>query len=193
MAGITLVDATVSSLFSLNLATYTQHVFTFTVPNDANNIGLFICTNDSSYNVGDIVCFSGLCRSAAIVATPFQARPMALELAECERFYEKTFELATVPASSAGLPGALMDVARNTGADPFVSVDWRFRNRKAKAPTIVTYNPEAAGAGFEQVGGAQTFAATVEAAGESGAHIYATAASSSGERYAIHATADSRF
>lgn len=193
VAGITLVDATAGSTFTANLGTYTQHAFTFTVPNDANNVGLFICTNDASYSAGDRVAFSGICRSQALVATPFQSRNMAAELAECERFFCKTFDLATVPASAAGLAGALMDVATNTGGNPYISIAWQFRHRMLKAPTITTYNPEAAGSDWEQVGGAQTITAVVEAEGQSGCHIYGTAGSSSGERYAIQATASARF
>lgn len=193
VAGITLVDATAGSTFSVNLGTYTQHAFTFLVPNDANNVGLFVCTNDASYSAGDRVAFSGFSRSQALVATPYQSRNLAAELAECERFFCKTFELATVPASAAGLAGALMDIGRNTGSDPYISVSWQFRHRMLKAPAVLTYNPEAAGTAWEQVGGAQTISATVEAEGQSGCHIYGSAASSAAERYAIHATANARF
>lgn len=195
IAGATLVDASggTSSTFALNLGSYTQHYFFFTVPANCNNLGIFIGTDDASYSAGDRVAFGGIGRSIATAPTPFQSRGLAAELAECERFFAKTFAMATVPASSAGLAGALMDIARNTGGDPFVSAHWQFRHRMRKSPTITTYNPEAGGSGWEQVGGSQTFAATVESEGDSGCHIYGSASGSAGERYAIHATADARF
>lgn len=190
IGGVTLVDATAGSTFSLTLGAYTQHVFTFTVPNDCNNLGIFIGTNDASYAAGDKVVFSGISRSSALVATPYQSRTMSAELAACERFFTKTFDLATVPASSAGLLGALADIATNGN---HVSASWQFRNRMLKTPTITTYNPEAAGSGWEQIGGSQTFARTIEAVGQSGCHIYGNDTGASGERYAIHATADCEF
>lgn len=190
IVGVTLVDATAGSTFTLTLGAYAQHFFTFTVPNDCNNLGIFIGTNDGAYAAGDKVVFSGISRSLALVATRYQSRPMAAELAACERFFTKTFDLETVPAASAGLLGALMDVARNGNS---VSASWQFRNRMLKTPTITTYNPEAAGTGWEQVGGGQTFARTIEAVGQSGCHIHGNDSGASGERYAIHATADCEF
>lgn len=190
ISGITLVEDAGGSSFSAVLGVWTHHGMTFAVPADANNIGVLVVTSDASYLAGEKVSFSGFCLSTAVVATPYQSSLIAAELAECERFFTKTFQMATVPASSAGLPGALMDVARNQND---VSAHWQFRTRMLKTPTITTYNPEAAGSGWEQVGGSQTFAAVVESVGESGCHIYGSDASTADERYAIHATADCEF
>lgn len=72
------------------------------------------------------------------VATPFERRPLALELAMAERYYEKSYALDVAPASvtAVGQEGFLAP-----GFTGFMRHTVRFRTRKRKVPTMLLYSP----------------------------------------------------
>lgn len=123
----------------------------------------------------------------------FRLRQIPDEMVRCKRYYRKTFAQSVAVAQNSGsLAGALhcQMNAQGTGS-PRGGVQWQFAVPMRTTPTITTYNPTAAAATWDEVGGSNTLAATVLDEGDSGAFIY-TATSSSGDvsRYAIHATAE---
>jgi hypothetical protein len=72
--------------------------------------------------------------------------PIALELQRCQRFYEKSFDLATKPAQNAGLStGQTYFVGGVAGATTLMLYQ-AFKVRKRASPTITLYNPAAANA-----------------------------------------------
>ena len=74
-------------------------------------------------------------------ATDFAAVPFEVELARCERYYEKSFAYAVAPAQNAGTnTGEANFLSSLAGA---VSVSWPhfFRTRKRTAPTMTIFNP----------------------------------------------------
>lgn len=80
-------------------------------------------------------------------ASIFELRPMAVELALCERYYEKSFALATAPAQNVGtVTGEWRFPALAAGAVTNRAPDVRYRVRKRTSPTRTTYNPAAANA-----------------------------------------------
>lgn len=193
IAGVTLVDATDTSLFNCGASAWTQVFATFAVPSDAQNIGVFIGSDDASYATNDKVAFSGVQINLAGLSTPFWSRPFAQELMLCERFYKKTFPYATTPAQNVGsTTGALFGVLNSQASGgPIASVYWHFPVRMVRTPTVTTYNPTAAAATWDVIGNTTAIGVTVTAESETGALIYSSTASGTGI-LDIHATADAR-
>lgn len=121
------------------------------------------------------------------VANPFCKRDFSEELLLCQRYFQKTFPLATTPAQNAGITGAMYlqgDASVTSGR--WVSLPTRMRT----APTVTTYNPSATNANFRDVtAGADRTAAV----GYQADHGFAIEASSvtAGNDNLVHYTAES--
>lgn len=89
---------------------------------------------------------------AGAVATSFEIRPLAVELALCQRFYEKSFPLSTAPAQNAGNnTGEIVFPSTKAGATTIRSQTVIFRTEKRGNPTLTAYNPAAANAQVRDV------------------------------------------
>ena len=73
---------------------------------------------------------------------PFERLPPGLALAQCQRYYAKTFPPATAPAGGTGLEGALFTYVIVSNAIP--SLRWQFPVQMRATPTLTFYNPGAA-------------------------------------------------
>jgi len=74
-------------------------------------------------------------------ATSFEYRPYGAELALCQRYFCKTFDMGTAPANNVSTSGAFMLGGLSTGNyEP--SVTWRYPVEMRSTPTITLYNPE---------------------------------------------------
>lgn len=78
------------------------------------------------------------------VATPFERRPVEIELAMCQRFYESTFPPGVTPAANAGGEGSIAACSVSTAAST-TAVNWQFAVQKRITPTITLFNPGAGG------------------------------------------------
>ncbi|MBZ0325950.1 MAG: hypothetical protein K8F57_07105 [Alphaproteobacteria bacterium] len=77
-------------------------------------------------------------------ATDFLHRPLGAEVALCQRYFAKTFPLATAPAEGAGLNGVLKGkAAAASNGEPFAN--WRYPVEMRAAPTVTLYNPRGPG------------------------------------------------
>ena len=128
------------------------------------------------------------------VATPFDFRSIGQELALCQRYYEKSFELGTAPAQNVGSYNGT-SVASSPGQLSGMSFgDTRFKVNKRAAPTIVFYNPAAANAfARDQNAGVDCSATAAWMIGESSFAISATTGSGSTatHRIGVHWAASS--
>lgn len=127
------------------------------------------------------------------VATRFDRRPQQLELMMAQRYYEKSFPLATAPAQNAGLTGAWIMQVFATGAfiNRFYGIP--FMQTKRIAPTVITYNPMAANAQVYNESNATSFTSTATVSiGERSFRITATgdATNNAGQSCAVHWTAE---
>jgi hypothetical protein len=124
-------------------------------------------------------------------ATSFQTATGTIqgELAACQRYFCKTFPLATAPASNAGQAGAYL-AGRAYGAQAIAYVFyWQFPVAMRAAPTITTYSPSAAGsAWFDEDGAAKT--AAVGNTSNNATSIYNSATATPNKNALIHATAE---
>lgn len=132
-----------------------------------------------------------------IVATPFELRPYGMELALCQRYFEKTYHPDEVPGTLTSA-GALT-TRQASGAGTACSFDWRFKVTKAyPAVSIVVtkYNPVAANGFVRCITGGTDCAASAEggvSTGVDGAFVpFQTAVgSAAGALNAVHLTAES--
>jgi len=66
--------------------------------------------------------------------TTIERRPYGLELALCQRYYEKSYDLATVPGTGTAAGCVLFTVPSNSGR-----ANVRFQTRKRAAPALTYY------------------------------------------------------
>ncbi len=118
-------------------------------------------------------------------ATPFDVRPQGEVLRDCQRYYSKSFNIATAPAQNAGRIGSVAGVASTT---LFIR-DVRFPVSMRTTPTITTYNPSAANANWRAQTPAADRTAAIDLQGEHSCLLYTTGATANDDLY-IHYTAD---
>ena len=75
---------------------------------------------------------------AGSVATPFEMRPLGVELALCQRYYEKSYDVTTPPGSITTPFNGSVWLAADTVS---IGTTLLFRVIKRASPTIIVYNP----------------------------------------------------
>ena len=114
---------------------------TVTLGSSLNNVVVFFWT-DSTQAQNSTLDFGKIQLEAGSSATVFERLPLDTEVARCERFYWKTYDLDTAPGSVT-FQGALGGPA--TQSDRLKST-FMFRNRLRGIPTITIYDPDGTGA-----------------------------------------------
>ena len=142
--------------------------------------------------------FWGIQAEAASTASPFQTATgnPALELAACQRYYQKSFRQTTAPAQNAGLNGAVTLAQALSGALDQTVGGVRLPNVMRTSPTITTFNPSAANAQIRNVTRATDWSSTAaENIGDAGFGIQAVGpvGGVAGDRALVHYTADAEF
>lgn len=137
----TITGSALSCALSGSWANYSA---VFTVPSNCKNLIASVWADATTLAVNDecLIAEAGLFDGPDTldwVPSPYQ-----WELERCQRFYEKSFSVDTVPAANV-LPGRLVINAGNTGALANTS-GVRFRVEKRASPTMTFFNPNAAGA-----------------------------------------------
>lgn len=172
------------------------------VPVGANNLAVFIATDDASWGSGDQVTFTNvhLYREHNSntnydgLLPRFDSRPFHEELRECQRFFLKTFPHATYPAQNTEISvGALKTIRTRRTSTYHLDAEWRFPVEMAKTPTLTTYDWHAAATTWSNSSGAAPFAIAGAATDTISAFISSVDVSTTDELYFIHATADARF
>lgn len=90
---------------------------------------------------------------AGSVATPFEIRGVQQEIALCQRYYHKSFGMATAPAQSVGT-GSSIVYSPAVGGAVRQSVLIRYPVSMRSSPTATYYNPSAANANWRNITGA---------------------------------------
>jgi hypothetical protein len=92
------------------------------------------------------------------VATPFERPLISKQVADCQRYYCKTFSLGTAPGNNITSTGALKGASR-TGTTTEPSANWKFPVSMRTEPTVTLYNTGSGTAGqWSQDGGATSSA-----------------------------------
>lgn len=164
----------------------------FDVPSDCKNVIPMIWTDGQpaaldELNIGEAIITEG------VEIVDWISIPQVQELDRCNRFYAKSFALATVPAQNAGLTGSWRGGAANAGAVAIVHGFIPFPVMMRAAPTVTLFNPAAANAFLRYIiTPSDATATSATQITERGTEVTATglAAWIAGGGVAIHWTAD---
>jgi hypothetical protein len=105
-------------------------------------------------------------------ATPFERRLFNQELANCQRYYEKSYELLTVPATNAYIGMVHVSAASNGFADMLVMLN--FNVQKRTTPTMTFYREDGTSGSWnmERSGSSTTPTVNSGSVGDNGGRIY---------------------
>jgi hypothetical protein len=182
---------TPATLLSGN-GTATVNLTSLAVPSNAANLAVMIWNDATGPVNGTALYINDVQLEKGTTCTEFERLPLAVELLNCQRYFCKTFPLATTPAQNTGsVLGALTYRAAVAGATA-QGVRWQFPSRMRTAPTITTYNPSAANSNWRNAtDNADSGASSTAALGENGVFIgnAQAAGDAAGEILHVHATA----
>jgi carbohydrate esterase-like sialic acid-specific acetylesterase len=102
-----------------------------------------------------------------VAPSAFEQLPISVVVESAQRYYRKSFELATVPAQNVGTTVGAAFAMSHVAAAIF-GTDVQFDVRMRAAPTITTYNPVAANPNWRDITLGGDRAATVADQSESG-------------------------
>jgi hypothetical protein len=173
---------------------WTNFSVTAAAPSNAKN---FICAiwTDGQFSANDTLSITeaGMYVAGAVV-TPYQPRLIQQELALCQRYYCKTFNIDQNPVQNIGIsggsPGAILAYTYAT-ATTFQFM-WFFPGGRMRAvPAIVTYNPGAVNNKWRNAANNADATSATFSTGEYSVSIYSSDATGvAGTFYLIHASAD---
>ena len=105
-------------------------------------------------------------------ATSFDYRPYGTELALCQRYYEKTYDIDVVPGTNTST-GRINYSAASDGNLNFIT-DLNFKVTKRAAPTLTAYQTGGTSGSwtYERSGSSGTNAVTFDLIGQSHARLY---------------------
>jgi hypothetical protein len=161
----------VPSISGKTLGTNSDHVFIFRIwfdaGSDANARTDSLGQQSGTFDIAQVQIEAGP------VATTFERRPIGTELALCQRYYEKSFNLANAPAQAIGTSnGAFcaVQVVGQSAAQRCGSVTCK--TPKRSTPTITLFNPIASNAQFYNGNsGGSTTSTAAGSVGENGFHL----------------------
>jgi hypothetical protein len=121
-------------------------------------------------------------------ATDFEYRPFSQELQLCQRYYEKSYDLATLAGTPSTQNGAISSMASGTSA----LSDTTFVVRKRTVPTVVIYGNISGASGVlgTNLGSNVDVAPTQMVIGERGIAVHCSGTVSSNVTTGYHFTAD---
>ena len=126
------------------------------------------------------------------VATAFEHRSFAADLAACQRYFCKTFPTTTAPVQNGGNNGSLIAVASGTATAPnrAFSVAFNYPVEMRASPTVTTFNPAGSDALWYKHTDGSTLAVTASFPSERSISLTNGASATDQQAYRIHATAD---
>jgi hypothetical protein len=169
--------------------TWTKYSFTLTVPSNVNNITFRAqFSNLGSTTVASTVWFqiAEIQLELGSIATAFERRPYGLELALCQRYYWKTFNIGTLPASLQGTAGALFGASSVTNIS--FSVTAYFPVPMRTTPTMTYYSPNQSGSNWSEQSGYVPTLVQLDA-NEKAVALRATTSVAAGGAHSIHIVA----
>jgi len=180
-------------------SSWTKVSFSAQVPISATQVGVYFQYGPTTATAvaNDYFDITGVQLEKGTIATPFEVRPYATELALCQRYYCKTFPYGTAPAQAAGQTGSLIvqgaAVTTFSGTSPYqtpFAVTWQFPVEMRANPAITTYSTNNATANWYDQGGGDLTASTSNI-GTRNASIYMSGGTTAvGRNAVIHAAAN---
>ncbi len=174
--------------------TWTRYSFTGTVGSTATQIGFFLSsTPTGTAGANDWFEVTGLQLEIAGSASAYSPNTstQALELAACQRYFEKSYDVGVAPATVTN-DGAMFFYIVSSGTHTQSGFDTTFKVTKRATPTMVWYSPNngASGNAYSAAGGVNV-AVTNNTIGTSRASVYYVQAANASINTSVHFTANS--
>jgi len=132
-------NATVINTTQSINTTWTRYSFTGTVSASALELGLGIgYTPTGTAGADDNIYITGVQLEAGSVATPFERRSFGDELARCQRYYEKTYNVTTAPGTA--ITDGFVNCITGTNGTGTAIMYFRFATPKRAQPTATFYH-----------------------------------------------------
>lgn len=175
---------------------WSQHRFTFDIPPIA---GKSVGTNGNDY-VEVVLQESGSFSTFTLdlaqvqlekgsVATPFQYRPVGMELDLAHRYYSKTYNFETDPGTSTSTGYVEGGSSGLTNGSHAIRVHWSFPSRMRAVPIITAYSLNGTSGKWTDASNIDQ-AVTAQRTGQLGTNIEVSLASTGDLRVGGHITAD---
>ena len=165
----------VGSTYSGTAGAWTSSSFIYSVTGSVNLIN----TLNATWQI------TGVQLEIGTTATPFERRLYNQELANCQRYYAKTFPQSVAVAQNSGDFNSLYTIAQVNNLS--FSVTWKLPVTMRANPTVTTYSPNAANANWSP--NATTPTAAVATTSQELTVINGTTSTTAGNGYYIHASA----
>ena len=143
--GFTGYAAVINTTQSLT-TTWTQYSFTGTIGSTALELAVsFAFTPTGTAGADDNIYITGVQLEKGSTATSFDYRPYGTELALCQRYFEKSFNIETAPANGANTTSFSTSTGITGGFTTNNSSSFRivFQVAKRATPTITKYGNSA--------------------------------------------------
>ena len=187
--GYTTITSTAGSNSVTTTSTSTLKTLTFSVPSSTRTLKVaFYNTTAGAMTTSSTATITGVQLELGSVATAFSRAGGTLqgELAACQRYYQKSFNIATAPAQNLSTGNMVINAsAYGSSAQFFIRLPVTMR----AAPTVTTYNPYAANASWRLPSSSTDVAITISNSNEG--TICGTAASTTATAMHTHWSADS--
>jgi hypothetical protein len=157
--------------------------------------GFFATSLQSNFagTAGNVAHFFdiGLYAASAPPST-FQVPDFASELAACERYYEKSYDLNTTPGTASNYGGSFGFFVGGLSSSTNVGIAVGFRQQKRTAPTVVPYstNTGASGVVYDAQGGLDRIPAQLDDVGDRAFRVGLSTSAAGGQSFYLHYTAD---
>jgi hypothetical protein len=162
--------------FAQNTATFVSYTFT-TNANVANGLGILINTNTATVS-GEWVQITGVQLEKGSTATSFDYRPYGTELQLCQRYYEKSYSMASIAGASTNTGKGSFNVG--AAANTFWRWTQNYRVSKRADSTFTIYSTTGA-SGNVRLNNASDLAVSTEDAGENATAIFVSRNASLGD------------
>lgn len=122
--------------FTIN-STLTRYQTSVSIPAAATT-GIEVVFTTGAFTSGTLT-FAGAQLELGAAALPFEVRPYGAELALCQRYYEKTYDLGLNPGSATN--NGFVGVGGPDGvASTYFFSSWRYKVEKRTTPTVTVYD-----------------------------------------------------
>lgn len=126
---------------------------TVDVPNDCNNLAVFVYSVDTSTTIGHFLEITNLKLEVGPHPTRYEMRSASEELHLCQRFFAKTFRQPTKPVEGAGTTGTIIGKGNTNTENTEPLANWFLPAVMRAVPTVTLFNPRSGGTSGEwQIG-----------------------------------------
>jgi len=119
-------------------STPTIYTFSFNAGSSAAN-GVAIEFTTGALVAAATLQYSGVQLEAGTIATPYEFNQYQVQLAQCQRYYEKSYDIATVPGTSTGV-GSVSGAYTTNTTTTYIGAATSYTVRKRATPTQVFYD-----------------------------------------------------